>query len=223
MVPRFCRGVDAISHFFHRVASWCGLLLALLTVEQVVARYIFNRPSVALQELEWHLFGAIFLLGTAWTLRADGHVRVDIFYARASARCRALIDLLGLIFLLIPCCLIIAWHGWQYAVKARAYESGVEPDRLSAALAGKDGAFYPLLARSERLLRQTVLVGEISPDPGGLEARWLAKALVPLGFLLLALQGLALAFHKIALLRGLEAPETPQPPPEARHPPLEAP
>ena len=112
---------------FDRFSNWVGglsaVLLLLLVANvfyDVVMRYLFNDVSIGMQELEWHLFSTIFLLGVAYTLRIDGHVRVDVVYERQSPRHRALIDILGTLVLLWPFCLLVTWYGWQFAAEAYA-------------------------------------------------------------------------------------------------------
>ncbi|MBL1276275.1 MAG: TRAP transporter small permease subunit [Ectothiorhodospiraceae bacterium] len=83
--------------------------MVLVIGYDVTMRYLFQSGSVGLQELEWHLFALIFLLGAAYTFKHDGHVRVDIFYRseRMDERGRAWVDLLGGLFFLVPFCLLI--------------------------------------------------------------------------------------------------------------------
>ena len=87
--------------FFNRFSDWVGtfsaVLLLLLIANvffDVVMRYLFNDVSIGMQELEWHLYSMIFLFGVAYTLKADGHVRVDVIYERLSVKKRAIIDIL---------------------------------------------------------------------------------------------------------------------------------
>lgn len=104
----FCDIIDRINEAIGRVVSWVTLLLVLVVFVDVVMRYLFKTSFVFTQELEWHLFAFIFLIGAGYTLLHDGHVRVDIIYQRLSARGRAWVNLIGVIFFLIPgCCLVI--------------------------------------------------------------------------------------------------------------------
>lgn len=83
--------------------------MVLVVGYDVAMRYLFQSGSVAMQELEWHLFALLFLLGAAYTFKHDGHVRVDIFYKsrHMNKRQRAWLDLLGGLFILTPFCLLI--------------------------------------------------------------------------------------------------------------------
>jgi TRAP-type mannitol/chloroaromatic compound transport system permease small subunit len=178
----------------------------LLTVEQVVARYFFSSSSIALQELEWHAFGAIFLLSMAWTYQKDGHVRVDVFYQHFPRRVKALVNLLGICFFTIPICYFMVLYGLDDVWMAYNYINPRVDDYWSLAWFGRDSSFYDTAATFESWLRTFLLVGEVSPDPGGLEARWLARALIPLGFTFLGLQAVSLALGALVEIFNVREP-----------------
>ncbi len=96
--------------------------LLLLTIANVfidvVLRYVFNNSSIALQEMEWHLFSTLFLLGIAYTLQHDAHVRVDIFYAKFKPKKQALINLIGLVIFVLPISLLTSYYGFDFAYQA---------------------------------------------------------------------------------------------------------
>jgi len=121
--------IETISEWSGRAASWLVLLLVLIIGFDVAMRYLFQVGSVALQELEWHLFALIFLLGAAYTFKHGGHVRVDIFYNSRwmDARRRAWLDLLGGLFFLLPFCLLIIISAGPFVVTAFALGEG-SPD-----------------------------------------------------------------------------------------------
>ncbi len=195
--------IDRVVRAAGTVAMWSCLGLVLVTVEQVVARYVFNSSSVGLQELEWHLFGVIFLLSGAYAQRRDGHVRVDIFYSHFSQKTRAWIDAVGIVTCMIPMCGLITWYGTEFARQALAFSSPYPPDHLTSALAPVGSVLYGALAPLEGFLRRTILVGEISSDPGGLEARWIIRAAIPVGAGLLTLQALTMMIRNVRIVRGL--------------------
>lgn len=95
-----------------------------MTFTVVVLRYLFNVGSVVLQELLVYLHSLIFLMGAAYTLKQDGHVRVDIFYRPMSLRKKAWVNLLGTLFLLIPCCIFIFYISWEYVASSWSYFEG---------------------------------------------------------------------------------------------------
>lgn len=100
-------GIDKINDYVGRFVSWITALLVLVVFTDVVMRYLFNTSYVFVQELEWHLFGFIFLIGAGYTLLQNGHVRVDIIYQRLGAKAQAWINLLGTIIFLFPGCFLI--------------------------------------------------------------------------------------------------------------------
>jgi TRAP-type mannitol/chloroaromatic compound transport system permease small subunit len=106
---RIASVIEAISEWSGRIVAWLVLVLVLITAWDVSMRYLFQSGSIRLQELQWHLFALMFLLGAAYTLKHDGHVRVDVLLRnpRIGPRGRALVDLLGTIFFLIPFCVLV--------------------------------------------------------------------------------------------------------------------
>lgn len=96
------------------MSSWLNVVLVLVISTDVLFRYFFDHTSVWVTELEWHFFSIIFLLGAAYTMQEDGHVRVDVFFQRGSARQRKIVNLTGHLFLLIPMCLFLIPPAWDY-------------------------------------------------------------------------------------------------------------
>ena len=128
-IPRWLQRIDNFTEVSGRLISWLVLLLALLTCYDVFMRYVFNSGTVALQELEWHLFALIFLLGGAYTLKHDDHVRVDVIFSskRLNDRQRALINIIGMLLFLTPFCLLILITAWPFVQNAFWYQEG-SPD-----------------------------------------------------------------------------------------------
>lgn len=156
--------IDALNDRVGHSVNWLVLAVALVSAGNAVFRYAFGMGSNAWLELQWYLFAAIFLLGAGYTLRHNGHVRVDVFYSRFSPRTQAWIDLFGAALFLLPVMLLILWFSW-------------------------DG--FVLSWQNQ----------EMSPDEGGL-IRWPARLLLPLGLLLLVLQGLSEMIKRAAFLQG---------------------
>tara|TARA_B100001964_G_scaffold245479_1_gene332717 strand:+ start:4258 stop:4767 length:510 start_codon:yes stop_codon:yes gene_type:complete len=99
---RFVRFLDAVNELIGTSVAWLTLVMMITTCSVVMARYIFNVGSIALQESVMYLHGTVFMLGIAYTLKHQGHVRVDIFYARFSVKTRAMVDSLGTLLFLFP-------------------------------------------------------------------------------------------------------------------------
>lgn len=121
--------IDNITEWTGKATSWLILAMVLLICYDVTMRYLFQQGSVALQELEWHLFALIFLLGCAYTLKHNEHVRVDILYQSRfiSDKQRILIDIFGTLFLLAPFCILILVSSWPFVENAFYYQEG-SPD-----------------------------------------------------------------------------------------------
>ena len=109
-----CNVFDGINEWVGRIVSWVTLGLVLIVFSDVVMRYLFNTSFVFVQELEWHVFGFIFLMGAGYTLLHDGHVRVDIIYQNRSPRAQAWINLLGVLFFMLPGCLMVIVTSWKF-------------------------------------------------------------------------------------------------------------
>lgn len=157
--------IDKLNGKIGYIIGWVCTLMVLVVFYDTIMRYAFNKGSVALQELEWHLFAIVFLLGAAYTFKEGGHVRVDILYMSFSKKTKAWIDLIGTFVFLIP--------------------------------------FAVMVILSSRIFVQSSwAVMEVSADPGGLPARYLLKAMIPLGFTLLIVQGVSEALKNFMIIKG---------------------
>jgi TRAP-type mannitol/chloroaromatic compound transport system permease small subunit len=107
-----------------QVCAWLALSMALMQFVVVVMRYVFAYGSIQMQESIWYLHGLLFMLGVGYALLKDAHVRVDIFYAAATPRRRALIDLLGSIVFVLPLCAYTWWLSWSYVSNSWAVKEG---------------------------------------------------------------------------------------------------
>jgi TRAP-type mannitol/chloroaromatic compound transport system permease small subunit len=163
MLQTISHKIDALNEAIGKGISWLNTVLVLLIFYDVVARYLFNVTFSAIIELEWHLFAFIFLLGAAYALKHDRHVRVDVFYANFTEKQQAWVNLIGTLLFLIPFCIIIIYTSFRFT--ANAY-----------------------------------VINEGSPDPGGLPARYIVKAAIPIGFALLLLQAISLLLKSILTL-----------------------
>jgi TRAP-type mannitol/chloroaromatic compound transport system permease small subunit len=160
------RAIDALNERVGRAVLWLVGIATLISALNAVSRYALGLSSNAWLEIQWYLFAAIFLLAAGYTLKHNGHVRIDVIHARLSERAQAWIDIAGGALFLLPLCVLLVWLSWPDFV--HALESG-----------------------------------EISPDAGGL-IRWPVRLLIPLGFGLLALQGVAEIIKRVAFLRGID-------------------
>ena len=164
----------------NRLVEWLGALasalliaLVLLMTFNVLARYAFNNSSLGLEELSWHFYSSVFLLGIPYALKHGAHVRVDLLFEKLTKRNQLLIDLFGTALFLIPSCIVIIWTGWQFT--AAAYQLGVQPSNVTE--------FFSQLVSSG--------IGEKSQDEGGLLNRWIIKGVIPLAFTFLLLAAIS--------------------------------
>ncbi|GAB3018909.1 TRAP transporter small permease subunit [Bowmanella dokdonensis] len=116
--PPVCDFIDRTNRRLCDLISWLTLLMVLIVFTIVLLRYGFNLGWIAMQESAMYLHAIVFMLGAAHTLKADGHVRVDIFYRRMSARGRARVDMLGALLLLVPVNLFILAMSWDYVLNS---------------------------------------------------------------------------------------------------------
>lgn len=123
--------IEKFSQWTGRMVSWLTLFLVLLVFTVVVLRYLFSMGSIPMQESIVYLHGMIFLLGSAYTLQQNEHVRVDVFYTSMSPRKKAWVDMIGSIVLLFPVCLYIFSMSLDYVlISWRINESSGEAGGL---------------------------------------------------------------------------------------------
>jgi TRAP-type mannitol/chloroaromatic compound transport system permease small subunit len=119
-MERLATILDRLTALVGRAAAWLALVVVVLQFALVVARYAFSLGSIWASEAVLYANAGLFLLAAAWTLEVGGHVRVDIFYAEARPRTKALIDLLGALVLLLPFALVLIWLSVPYAARSWA-------------------------------------------------------------------------------------------------------
>ena len=112
------RGIDAVTERVGRIVYWLILVVVLISAANATVRKIFNFSSNAYLEIQWYLFSVIFLFGAGYTLLRNEHVRIDIIAGRLSARTQNWIDVVGIVFFLMPMSFIIMWLSWPIFVDA---------------------------------------------------------------------------------------------------------
>ena len=161
----FVDAVDWLDEQVGQVLKWLVLFSSLISAGNALMRYTIHYSSNAWLEIQWYMFGAMFLLAAGYALKHDEHVRVDVFFSKLSPRTQAWVDVAGTILFLMPMAIIICW--------------------LS----------IPMVLNS-------IHIQEHSSDAGGL-LRWPIKIMIPLGFALLAVQGIAEVIKKTAIACGV--------------------
>jgi TRAP-type mannitol/chloroaromatic compound transport system permease small subunit len=161
---RLAGGIDAFVDLVGRITSWLALGIALVMGANVLLRYGFSYGFIWAQELEWHIFVPICLLGMSYALLHGEHVRVDVLYASFSPRTKHVIDIIAA-FLSMAFCFVVIWLSAPYVY-------------------------------------QSWSIGEGTANPGGIEYRYIVKALIPIGFAILLLQSLSQAIKSFIAMRS---------------------
>lgn len=137
--------LDRLSTLLGRTAAWLTLVMVLVTFVIVIMRYAFDAGLIWLQEAVIWMHAFVFMVGAAYTLQKDEHVRVDIFYRKMSPRGQALVNLLGVLIFLLPLCAFLGWKAFDFvALSFRMHEASRESGGLP----------YPLIP----LLKSILLV-----------------------------------------------------------------
>ncbi len=157
--------IDALNERIGLAISWALLVAVLICSGNALVRYLLNTSSNAWLEIQWYLFGAIFLLASSYTLKRNEHVRIDVIVGRFSKRTQAWIDIFGFILFMLPATVLILYFSVPFAL-------------------------------------ESIRNQEVSSNAGGLIV-WPAKVLIPIGFLMLTLQGLSELVKRIGFLQGL--------------------
>ena len=122
MMASYVKMIDGLSKWTGRWVAWVIIPNVLALVYEVIARYVMNSPTIWSYDVTYFLYGSHFLLGAAYALSVDAHIRIDIFSSHLSARTRALIDLAGYLLLFFPVIIAVVYAGGQYV--AQSFEMG---------------------------------------------------------------------------------------------------
>ncbi len=181
------RIIDAVNLRIGKAMMWLVLFAVLVSAINAVVRKIWSSSSNAWLEVQWYMFAGIVLLCAAYTLLRNEHVRIDVISGRFSRRGLAKIDIFGLIVFLLPMTCILLWLSWPlFANSVIRSSAGSTSHSIGEVIAG---LFDPS--------------GWTNSDQAGGLVRWPALLLIPLGFLLLSLQGLSELIKRFAFLKGL--------------------
>lgn len=160
--------VDWLTEQIGQWLKWLVLFSSLISAGNALVRYTLHNSSNAWLEIQWYMFGAMFMLAAGYALKHEEHVRVDVFFSKMTPKQQAWVDVIGGILFLMPMALLIAWMA------------------------------IPMVVNSYKIT-------EYSSDAGGL-LRWPIKLMIPLGFVLLAMQGVAEIIKKYAIATGVREP-----------------
>jgi TRAP-type mannitol/chloroaromatic compound transport system permease small subunit len=109
MLLKLEKGFDRFADIIGYITAFTMVLMILNVFYDVIMRYFFKSGSIAMQEMEWHLFSVIILLGISYTLKEDGHVRVDLIYDRLNDKKKAMINMVGVVLFVFTNC-FINWY-----------------------------------------------------------------------------------------------------------------
>lgn len=166
---KFSRAIDAVTGFIGRSASWLILVAVLVSAGNATIRKVFDTSSNAWLELQWYLYGAVFMMATAYTLQRNEHVRIDIATSGLSKKTRDWIDLFGHVFFLLPFCGIMVWLSWSFMTRSiRSGEVSINAGGLvlwpAKTMIFLGFALLTAQAVSEIIKRAAVIAGKIE-DP----------------------------------------------------------
>jgi len=152
----FPGAIDRISVATGKAASWLTLAMVVVTFVVVILRYAFDTGLIWLQESVVWMHAVVFMLGAAYTLQQEEHVRVDIFYRDMSARRRALVNLFGVIAFIFPLCVFFLIESFDYV--AASWRIG----EVSREAGGLPFPFVPLLKSALLVMPVAVMLQGIS-------------------------------------------------------------
>lgn len=133
MLDPIIRVIDRIVEVTGKAGSLVLPLLVLTILINVFLRYVFNIGMIELEELQWHLNAITVMCCLAWAYQTDDHVRVDVLHGRMSPRKKALVEVLGVIFLFLPFTILLSHHAWTiFSFSWRLKEGSPMPSGLPA-------------------------------------------------------------------------------------------
>lgn len=116
----FSHAADAAVKRFGSIISWFWVLLMAVICVNVFMKNVLGQGSIQFEEIQWHIYAALFLLGLSYTMAFDDHVRVDLIYETMNTRRKAWVDFLGILLFLIPFIVMILYFAWPFVMKALA-------------------------------------------------------------------------------------------------------
>ena len=117
-MKKFVDFIESCTRFLGKSAAWCALAMMLFQMIAVLMRYIFNYGLITFQEAVVYCHAILFLFGAAYVLQVNQHIRVDIFYDIYSEKNRKRLDLIGLLFFILPVAGVISWFAWPYVLRS---------------------------------------------------------------------------------------------------------
>jgi TRAP-type mannitol/chloroaromatic compound transport system permease small subunit len=181
---KISRVIDAINGQIGKKIAWLILLAVIVATVNAIIRKLFNVSSNAWLELQWMLFGAVFLMCASWTLQVKEHIRIDIVNSMLPRRVRQWIDLLGHLFFLLPFTILIVYHSWpffwrSYAINEQSLSAGGLAQWPAKGLVVVGFVMLTVQGVSEVIKQIAIMTGRLEDEEaaGGLAASAEAEAL----------------------------------------------
>src|SRR5690625_2906199 len=165
----FSRWIDRLNSRVGRAVTWLTLVVVLVSATNAIIRKLLHISSNAWLELQWYLFGAIFLLAAGYTFLKNEHVRVDVLSQRFAPRTQAKIEIFGIIFFLLPACLLVFWLSLPYFWQSLILQEG--SSNTGALIRWPVKFLMPLgfallfVAPTSQLIKSSAVLRGQGPDP----------------------------------------------------------
>ena len=165
----FSRVIDKINREIGKKVAWLILLAVIVATVNAIVRKVFSVSSNAWLELQWMLFGAVFLLCASWTLQVKEHIRIDIVNSMLPKRVRQWIELLGHVLFLMPFALLIVYHSWpfflrSYAINEQSLSAGGLPQWPAKGLVVIGFVMLSFQGISEIIKQIAIMRGKLDDD-----------------------------------------------------------
>lgn len=166
------RAVDGLNNLIGRLFAWAIFGAVVISTVNAIVRKLFNVSSNSWLELQWVLFGAVFLLCCAWTLQSNEHIRIDVVSSFFSKRLKNWVDVVGHLFFLIPMCLVMMYYSWPFFFRSlgqneQSTNAGGLPVYPAKFLVPLGFTLLFLQGISELIKRVAIMRGELADVSGG--------------------------------------------------------
>lgn len=169
---KLSRAIDAMNTRIGRIVAWAIFLAVVISTANAIVRKVFSTSSNAWLEMQWILFGAVFLICASWTLVANEHIRIDVVSSLLSKRTRNVIDVIGHAFFLMPITLVMMWYSWPFFWRSmlqneQSTNAGGLPVYPPKLLVPLGFTLLFIQAISELIKRIAIMRGELADVSGG--------------------------------------------------------
>lgn len=169
---RISRAIDALNTWLGRYIAWAILLAVIISAVNAIVRKVVGTSSNVWLELQWILFGAVFLLCSPWTLLSNEHIRIDVVSSLLPKSVRNWIDVIGHVLFLIPIGLVMMWTGWPFFFRSllqneQSNNAGGLPQYPSKLFVPLCFTLLFIQGISELIKRVAIMRGELADVSGG--------------------------------------------------------